>query len=307
MNHIDVHLPDMLGMRGYYRAVLRNPDESIAYDSGWERNLITTFGISKYALQVNFANWNTYCHIGSSGTAPSIANTTLGTWLAQQSTTQPGSTKGNYGVGGDYGHWSVATYRFGAGVATDTIREMGMGFNSSNPSYIFSRHVLTVPIVKAANQSLDVSYKFEVYPSLIAVGGTVTIGGVSYTTSTSMYNVQSAAYDIFQRFTIATAGTNQRVYDGTPSALTGTTPTGNQDLGTSASQNNFTANSFDHSSFFGLNDGNTATNQIRVATLFSFLGFYFQTQFLDGSGNGIPKTPEFELTLNWRLTWGARP
>jgi hypothetical protein len=70
-------------------------------------------------------------------------------------------------------------YRFAAGVGTGTIREFGTGPSSSNINMCV--HTLVSPEVnKAADQVLDVYYRFSVYPDLTDNTGSVLIDGQTY-------------------------------------------------------------------------------------------------------------------------------
>ena len=172
MDTINLKVPH-ISFRGEYRAILRNEDESIVYDSGWERNLITTLGENLYSHEVNFSNWYTNCIIGSSGATPQYTDTVMGALLAKTTnilSNDPVSNSYNAGAN-DYERYVTRTWRFGSGIGTGTVAEMGLGVTGSS-NYLFSHHLLDTPIVKASNQSLDVSYRFTIWPSLIVTTAT---------------------------------------------------------------------------------------------------------------------------------------
>jgi len=304
------------GMSGEFRAVLRNPDESVAYDTGWGDNLITDLGEIQFCvLDVN--NPFTRCYIGNSATAAAVGQTAMPSFVAS-ATSPTTSTPSSTNVGApNYEKYTTKTWRFNAGVGTGTIQDMGIGSTTNSVAGLFARHVLTSPVVKAANQSLDVSYRFTLWPSLIESEVTgVLIGGVNYTCKTSIYNLtNNTGGDNFGVITFKSGSTNYwTVYNGIKATPTGTAPSGTTAVmtGTFRSNYNQVGAQMDALVFYPLNAGNTANNIIRTATARIDPGaFYLQTEFTatdgPGIGDGIPKDLERELTLNWRLNWGRRP
>ena len=311
MDTINLKAPH-LGLSGEYRAVLYNEDGSVAYDSGWDKNLITTRGEYLYSHHVAFQSWFTYCHIGTSDTAPNVSDTTLGAWLADSSSvinTDPGNSYN--GGSPNYERWQTKTWRFVAGVGTGLVQEMGLGTINNDPSYLFSHHLLDTPINKAANQTLDVSYRFTAWPSIIETEvNSVLIGGVNYTCRTSFYNATNTAFAVFNEYTPASNSCD--TYDGIKAALTASAPSGdNGTSSTSPSMNTNGTGITNISAFFGLTIGNTPLNIVKTAVFRMNNGFNIQTEFEaeDGPdiGGGIPKDATKEMTLNWQLTWGERP
>ena len=302
------------GIGGEFRAVLRNPDESIAYDSGWGDNLITDLGLTLYSeLTTGFPF--SFCYIGNSATAAAVGQTAMPSFLAAISgSTQTPSQSTNVGAP-NYERYATRTWRFGAGVGTNTIQDMGVGSTSNSVAGLFARHLLTVPIVKAANQSLDVSYRFTVWPSLIESElNSVLIGGVNYTCKTSLYDLTYSNTNIFSEIgTLFASSGYFTVYNGVKATPTGAAPSGTTGtVGGSRTQTNLVGAQMDITNFYGLNIANTANNILRTATFrLSNGSFYAQTEFTaedgPGIGEGIPKDLEHELTLRWRLNWGRRP
>jgi hypothetical protein len=234
----------------------------------------------------------------------------LGAELA--SVTGHTSTGVQNGGADDYEHFETRTYRFGAGVGTGTVREMGIG-NAIAGNYLFSHHLLDTPIVKAAGNSLDVSYRFTIWPSLIETTATpISIGGEDYTCKTTFYNLAGTIGSPFTLYTPVSGA--WPVFDGSPAGPLDANPSGNSANGASggaATISNRQAGSIDFSFFYGLTFANTATDIITVTTFRTSNWFYIQTEFEaltgPGIGGGIPKDATKELTLNWRLTWGEKP
>jgi hypothetical protein len=314
MDTINIKGPH-LGFSGEWRAILRNEDESIISDSGWEPNLITTRGEFLYSNVIG-GTWFDYAHIGSSGAAPSIGDTILGAWLAKVGTysvSDPVSGSYNGGIN-DYERWATRTWRFGAGVGTGTVEEMGLGTNSGlEVSYLFSHHLLTVPIDKGVGQSLDVSYRITIWPSLIETTNTpVLIGGVNYTCDTSFYNATNIGGSVspFQICSVHTTNLSP-TYDGDKAALTDSQPAGDSGVSGVSSMNTNGTGISNVSTFYSLTQGVTDLGIVRTAVFRLINYFQIQTQFnaLDGPApdTGIPKSAAQELTLNWQITWGERP
>ena len=134
-----------IGIGGEFRAVLRNPDESIAYDSGWGDNLITNLGLTMFSSLDGLVPFS-YCYIGNSTAAPAVGQTTMPSLLASVApSTQTPTNSTNVGTP-NYERFATKTWRFGAGVGTGTIQDMGVGATSTSVGGLFARHLLTVPI-----------------------------------------------------------------------------------------------------------------------------------------------------------------
>ena len=302
------------GISGEFRAVLRNPDESIAYDSGWEDNLITNLGESLYSILT--ANFSTYCYIGSGSTSASITSTQMVLFRASQSTYTQTPSASSGGIGPNYERYATRTYRFGAGVGTALITEMGMGGTSNSVGGLFAWHGLTVPINKLSYQSLDVSYRFTVWPSLIeseVINVPIGDEGVLYTCKTSLYNLTYINSGIFGELGIAFQSSGYfNMYNGIKAGPEDTAPSGTTGTtGVSRTVFNGTGAQFDFNLFYPLTAGNTANNILRTATWRTDTSiFYMQTEFTAengaGIGDGIPKDDQHELTLRFRMNWGRK-
>ena len=296
------------GLRGEFRAILRNSDESIVSDSGWNSNLIVDN--AGWLLDQWYA-WYTWMAIGSSATAPATNNTSIGALLplgiiSGGTNPLPYTDYPRPPVAPNYERYSVKKYRFVAGKGTGTVNEFTLGSNNLGTD-IFCRHVLPAPIPKAADQSLDVYYRIYWYPDLIPRTGTVMIKGVSYDWETSFFNLVGYNYSCFAHYDHnSTFASNFRVYDGAKASPTGGTPTGNTantgiksyvNDGAWYRTNRFTA---------GLDNCNTASNTIKVITVPTYTYHNMQIQILDSATglNGFPKDNTEEMTVDWKITWG---
>jgi hypothetical protein len=163
-----------VGILGEIRGIMRNPDGSVAQDTGWIKNKILDQGLF-WMGQMN--NWGSKGHIGSDAT-PVVtggipgADTGLRGWMAYVSgqtliekTAQP--------VAPTYEGYDIYRYRFNAGVGVGTVREFGISPYSTNN--LTTRVLVTPEMPKSAVQVLDVYYKMTCYPDLTEYTGTIDI------------------------------------------------------------------------------------------------------------------------------------
>lgn len=296
---------------GEVRAVLRNPDGSIAQDNGWQKNLILDTGLIN--MGTYDASWSNYCHVGSNNTAPATSQTALFSWLGRSDTssiTEDGGTP----TGPNYEVTGYRKYRFNAGTATGTIREAGMGVNTSN-SNLTTRILISPEMVKSAVQVLDIYYRITIYPDLTT---TVTNNvNVSEDGTPVYYDVTSRSGRLGQYGCSAfgwfghAQSTWTRVYDGAIGAITG------QASGNNAGQwPNFFNPTYgsitpitdgcylDCTWHGGLDVGNLAAG-IRSVMVRYDQNFDHQFQFdaVATPGRLIPKDETKEIDLTFRITW----
>lgn len=213
-------------------------------------------------------------------------------------------------VAPNYGKSQIRTTRFNAGVGTGTVRQIGLCADSLAAS-LFCVHVLPVPVIKAANQVLDVLYRITVYPSLISNTVSAVIGGVTYDCVSSFYDV--GANDntaLFNEAAVLNSNAFCAAFTGPAAGLLDSLPSGTSTYVGSASNYNYLAGRCDFTTFYNLNQANySPPDFIRTSIAKIAVGGYrIQTEFTatDGPniGQGIPKDYRYELSLNRRLTWG---
>jgi len=158
-----------IGIKGEIRAILRNPDGSIAQDNGWQPNRILNQGLTRMG---DTASWGNNGNVGSSSAAIVDTQTGCQSYLGNTF----GSTfieRTDPAVAPNYEAYHIARWRFNAGVATGTIREFGIGTSTNNSC---STRVLVSPaMTKSASQVLDIYYKMTMYPDLATYTGTIDI------------------------------------------------------------------------------------------------------------------------------------
>jgi hypothetical protein len=297
-----------MGLKGEFRAILRDKKGNALYDSGWNRNLITNNASWMY----DSVNWYSWCTIGSDGTAPDVTNTSIGVFLASQVSSTNPMPSPDYPrppVAPLYERYSIKKWRFDAGQGTGTIREFTLG-STNDGLNAFCRHVLPAPIPKDVDQSLDIFYRFTIYPDLTPRTGTVTIDGVLYDWETSFFDLDTFNYGIFARQDFnMTFSSNWRVYDGAKAGPLDSTPSGNS---SGSAIFSFVGEGPWYRTrrfYMNLDYCNTATNQIKVATVPLQTYHKVQVQILDNATgtSGIPKDNTKEAYLDWTLWWSRYP
>ena len=304
MKHEHIEIPSHVGIGGEFRAVLQNSDGSIAYDSGWNHNQIQDNGLFIYGDTAQNA-WYTKCWAGSSNTGlPPVTQTAMTSVLGESTSSSEGSPS-TPSAGNNYVRSQIKTYVFPAGVATGTVRQIAIGPTSTS---MFAIHVLPAAIVKAVNQTLNVSYRFNMYPSLVSNTVSAVIGGVTYDCESSFFELLFDNYSVFREAAVANGNNNYTgCYTGVAATLEEVNPAGSYLGGTQTIPSIVYGTGFiDYTYLYSINQAN---GTIRTAKSYLSHGnFFTQTQFTatDGAGigGGIPKGSEFELTLSRRTTWG---
>lgn len=294
------------GLKGEFRALLWNPNGTLAYDSGWNSNLITDYGLD--TIDQSFPNW---CSIGSSATAPTTGDTSIGTFLAAKSShtnPMPNTDYPRPPVAPNWERYSIRKTRFEAGEGTGTINEFTYGWVNDGTN-IFCRHVLPASIPKAANQSLDIYYRYTVYPDLTPNTGTVTIDGTLYDWECSRYDYDTYNYYVLANMDFNTTfNSNFLVFDGAKGTST-TAPTGSS--ANSASSFVLTSGSGFRTRRYtaGLDWCNTASNTITVIATPLEQYFRVQIEVLDNATRttGFTKDNTMEMVVDWKLTWARYP
>jgi hypothetical protein len=112
-------------------------------------NKVTDLGATLFALLISGSGTKpTHMGIGTDYTAAAAGDTVLGAQVARVAlvATTPGTK---------LVQWTVT---FAAGVATGTLREIGL-FNASSGGTMSNRAVFSTPLVKTADMSIDVVWQ----------------------------------------------------------------------------------------------------------------------------------------------------
>lgn len=316
----EVDLNVNIGIRGEFRAVLYNRDGTVAYDSGWNSNTIVDNGLWLFGgwsnLQGSTENWYSYCHIGSNGSATVLSQTGINSWLASESSgtnPMPYPDAPRPPVAPDWERYSYRKWRFAAGNGTGTVREFAVGPHSGvlgNGQDIFARHVLPAPIVKAADQALDIFYRIFMYPDQTEHPLQVVLNGVTYDTLTYHVNKEIYNYNLFgscglistfpdavAAFTTEPGATGARTLGGNPNDAAGSWYGGGNYQGYEERYANV-----------GLDDFilGAPIKSVRTRVAPGYWNFATVFSAVDGPdiGGGFPKTNEEVMTFKYRVSWG---
>ena len=214
-------------VRGEVRAVLRDLNLRPVLDTGWTPNLIT----NQWLERLSTANIAGYMHIGTSSTAPSFTDTSLGAWVAR--TAGSGRYNPVNPTGPDYAFSVQKRGRFDPGVATGWVREMGLSHsNVDNPSTINIRALLSPAIDKGVDNYLDVYHRLWHYPPLTPSAVTplvLAFDGKTYNCQIGAHDVDNTyyaqdSYDanmLYSSQSVGTYGANGTSNIGYPDLLTG--------------------------------------------------------------------------------------
>jgi len=287
---------------------------NVKLDTGWEDNIITNNGLD--LMRVGPYNHDYRTVIGSDGTAATATDTSIGSFLATHNRT--GASDGTQ-VHGTTPNWissEITSRRFDAGNGTGTVAEVCLSMNDGGTN-IFNRIVLAAPIVKAADQVLDVLVRISIHPETSAVNGVSSIVEstvpINYDTITlgCDYPLGLSSGGLASIFQVLAAGGSYAswiAYNGNIGLIDGV-PSGNADNaengGWGIVNNSYTPGDYymDTTVSSGLNGWNTSTNLIR-----SIKGKWnklpFQTQFNKVSdGTAIDKDSTQIMSFTWRITW----
>ena len=198
-------------MSGKYAAsLIDSVTGEVKFSGEWFDNIITNPGLER----MGNGTFLSRCHIGSGTATPTVDDTGLQNPLAevawQTPTFGPGPANGFFEANGaaetaPYYGWRRRTFRFGAGVGTGTISEVGIFWAPGN-SAAYSRALITqgglpTPIVKLATDILDITYELRNYAPVNDISFSTVIAGNTHMCIARAANVtSSAAWNPMQSF-----------------------------------------------------------------------------------------------------------
>ena len=289
-------------------------------------NLITDYGLNLLGNS-DSANWGTtsnlgtnysfyahpaiaYMHIGAGTATPANSDTALSSFRAGSNTPTP-SAPMNSSMYTDRVE-IFKSVRFGAGVGTGTITEIGMS-TQATPGNLFCRALITdslnnpVSIVKAAGDILDIEYRLTLRPTLTDVTG--TLSGYSYTLRplglNQVLNNENTNWGLYtmasNNVTTKADRTTNAYHTASLAATSSNTPTGTLISAFSSFTNSaYVANSHRiEKTLTMLPTAGNHANGISGIT-FPLLFGYFQVVF----GTPIMKTSTNTLNIRVSISWG---
>lgn len=294
------------GVSGWFKLEAIRPDGRVRPLTGWFPNLVLDNGLNSIGTTYQLSA----CQVGTSNIAPTVAQTGLQGYLAGTTTVMEG-TNGQQTSAPYYG-WARLRYRFGLGVATGNINEVGVGPGRLSSDPLWSR-ALTVDgggspttITVLSDEILDVTYELRLYPPLSdGSGGPFNIGGTNY-------NVTWRAQDVdgnnaWRSFIGSAAnfnpvgGQTHAVFSGNMGATILDNPSG-VSSGSYMANNAYSNNSLQRDGYvdYGLDVGNVGG--VKSTSIYTSMGAY-QFEF----DNPIPKDNTRTLNLQYRISWNRYP
>lgn len=271
----------------------------------WFSNLITDQGLERMGTDSGYFN---YCHIGTSNTTPAFADTALGGFLAASNTIPTSPTNAAQATPPYYAS-TTGTYRFGAGVGTGIIAEVGTAWAASGAT-LFSHALILdgggspTTIAKLADEILDVTYQFRVYPPTADVTGTINISGTDYD-----YIIRAAGVSTFSATFGGGWGTGfggtKPSLKGTPSGHSAYTGTLGAVTGVPSGTTLQADGAFDIAYVGGSHylDGRLVWDVDSVFSVRSVTVNFFNAMYQVQFSPPIPKTAPEELRLVFRNSW----
>lgn len=168
------------------------------YDGDWFHNLITDLGMN---FMGSTAGWMSAGLIGTGNATPVVSSNSLGGFLSGVDINGAVGSDGTTAIAGGTvtsnaittataAPWFISkttTYRFPPGAGTGILAEIGIA-STRNPATgtLFARELIRdgggtpTTITKLADEFLDLTYEFRVWPNTTDVVDTVVLGGITY-------------------------------------------------------------------------------------------------------------------------------
>jgi hypothetical protein len=306
-----------LGMKMFYRMDAMNKfSGKVRPLMDWHPNIILTSGRNIMGDTSGWAGGGSYCHVGTSGTQPNAGESGLVSYVDGTNVIKAGSAVSGANGSEPYYGYDRRTYRFspGFGGGDVNIQEAGVGWAASGSTLVSRVLVVNdfgdqaVASVKS-DEYLDVTAEMRYYPPLTDVTGTVVLDGTTYNTTTRASEVTNGTAwgsrigQAIGQYSVLNS--DWQAYDG--------------DLGTLLQAPNGTSAACDNSNQFNktyINNSYQTDMQcdcgasgwnlgagIRSIRIKTTAGNY-QTKFeAQGTGNTVPKTSAYTMSMVWRIAW----
>lgn len=297
------------GTSGHFSIIGTLPDGRSRVIADWQPNLITDAGLERWGTGAPVAN----CSVGSGNTPPTVNDTGLVAFIAQQSSVSS-KTQGAQASAPYYG-WARWTFRFNPPGANHNLSEVGFGWGA-NGSNLWSRALIKnndgvpVTVTWLGSETLDVVYEARKYPWLGDVPYETTISGQTYSGVIRCSRVTDGGYAYtgswsFECDFAQSLGYNPnlsfvKVYNGTIGAIT-SFPSGSSNSNTLTTFDPYAAHSRKRTgkAVFSASTANLSGGVTAILHENS-VGTYQMSV-----SPAIPKVADFTLTLNLETpTWG---
>lgn len=289
-----------IGLSGRYTIEKRNAAGEVVQTLEFD-NLITDAGLERWGT----AGVIDRCYLGSGSAAPLVTDTTLAAPLGSTTTTTTPPTDVSNNT--TRTRTVYKTWRFGPGVCTGSVREVGVGWVGGlwSRALVVDGNGNSQTIEKLADETLDVTYAVQVQHPATDATGVVDIGGVAYSWT-------ARPQQLSESFSLFSEGWGQWQYKGYANSYSG----GLTAVGSGAPSVSLGSSSYTRDAalpyapgskqrglklVFELNSGNGLIRTIAYAHQTSHpYGVWIQVEFTPP----IPKLATQELTISTVLSWG---
>lgn len=278
-------------LQAVFSFTVRDPETlEVKRESGESPNVVLDNGLKR----LGWGGVASYCRVGTGSSTPVPTQTQLDAQIASTSTQQVSASSG---VDAAKGYtYKRKTFRFGTGVATGNLTEVGVGWGPDGDT-LFNRalirdtsnNITTVTVLE--DEVLDVTVELRAYMSLNSKNTLGTISDIQYelTVTPYIYNHDNC-FDTEYHCLSATA------YSGNIVNTT-SSPSGQIDNFSTHNKTYQGDLTREFEIYWGLNSGNSApTRTIIVHSPYSAMQFQFNPT--------LPKDPEKVLRLGFKFTWG---
>ena len=181
-------------LAGFFKVETIKSDGRRRLAADWQPNLITNYGLDSlgYGYKGGYINkeygWMHWCSLGTGSTEPAITDYYMTAAVAQVTYVSYTNGTGGTGTAQDpYYRWQKVVYRFAQGLATGTIREIGLGmklgFGATTSTHALIRDPNGDPtyITITADEQVDITYEIRAYlPDLTTYNLQMTLNSVLY-------------------------------------------------------------------------------------------------------------------------------
>ena len=179
----------VIGVSGEVRFVRRNCMGQVNYDSGWGPNRWLDQGMDTWATQSD--QLFRTISLGDSNAAIVNSQVSLqGTHIGYSQGLGPGNGVVNLGITPNWESTFNRVFRTTPGQVVGTVREAVFTHVWAPAGNNANVRVLVVPeIIMAADETLDVYYKWTMWPPILDANKAVVIDGLTYDTVSRIYDV----------------------------------------------------------------------------------------------------------------------
>lgn len=255
-----------LGLEGRYKLQAYNPVTKEMRESAWIKNLITDYALNLLCSGgAGFNSLQTWCGVGSSGTAPINSNTALGSQIGSRTNTKTYLADGNIGSP-TYYQFRRDLWEFPLGGIVGNVAEVAL-FNTSTTATALTHSLVkdsggtptTFPVL--STEILYIIYECRVYPELTDIVSNITLGGTSYAYTFRATKIDSPTQSVLSYPMYGNSVACCRLFESNVIQPLTSVPAGSAVSATSLVVNSYISGTFERTVVFTFNPstGNFAT------------------------------------------------